>query len=281
MSKPDIIYTNGDSFVAGVELGDDILPDYPGLCDFSPWTTSHDNARQWIAKTYDSKHPYYQFRQQHTSKLQELEYLRAFPNKLSKATGIPTINMAMGGASMDRIVRKSLSDLISLSKKYKNIVAFIGTTASSRSEIPSSSPLGENYLKEHTAWECVSMTYKTPNRSDNFDMIYNYKLEMEKNYHHSLNFLKNVIWMQDFCKLNGIRLLWISTHGTLNEYMASIENNYRNLDDLNNFYEYANFNSCAYMKKIAEKINHDVLCPSGHYSEIVHDHLAKILVDIL
>lgn len=281
MPKPDIIYTNGDSFVAGVELGDDILPDYPGLCDFQPLTACHDHAREWIVKTYDPKHPYYQFRQKHTPKLLELEYLRSFPSKLSKATDILTINMAMGGASMDRIVRKSLSDLMYLNKKYKNIVALIGTTIPCRSEIPSSFPLGENFLKEHTAWECVSMSYKTPNRSATFDKIYNYKLEMEKNYHHCLNFLKNIILLEDFCKLNGIILHWICTNDTLNNYMDNIEKNYRDLEDLNNFYKYADFKSCVYMKQIAEKINYNVLCPSGHYSEIVHDHLAKILIDIL
>lgn len=281
MTKLDLIYTNGDSFVAGVELGDDILPEYPGLCDFQPLNKCHNDSTKWIAKTYDPKHSYYQSRQQNASRIIELEYNRAFPNKLSKVTKIPTINMAMGGASMDRIVRKSMSDLISLSKKYNNIVAFIGTTFPARSEIASSTPLGENFLGDHTAWECVSMTYKTSNRCKDFDMIYNYKLEMEKNYHHCLNFLKNIICMQDFCKINGIILHWINTHDTLQEYMQTIEDDYRNLDDLNHYYEYANYHGCVFMREIAEKINHSVLCPSGHYSEIVHDHVVKIIKDVL
>lgn len=294
----DLIYTNGDSFVAGVELADDFLPKYPGTLDW-PWPspkdgfdgitsedlyreTKHEQAKQWLKKTYTPGHRFEELRNARAPMILKLEYERAFPSILQSRTGIKVINMAIGGASMDRIVRKTMSDLITLKKDHENIVAIIGTTHCFRYEMSSDQQLSENFLGEHTAWQCLSTGYRLPYQDySNVEKVLDYKLMYEDRYHSVINFLKNVIMLQDFCKVNNITLYWVSTNVDITDDIDVIGHKYRKLSDLKNFIEYANFTHAVYMRDIAQEIKEGVLCPSGHYSQIVHQKTADQLYNIL
>ena len=68
------LYFNGDSFVAGVELADDILPEYPGLTSWIEDVTIRNKIYsghvEWIANTYNNKHYLHERSEEHTSELQ-------------------------------------------------------------------------------------------------------------------------------------------------------------------------------------------------------------------
>ena len=87
-------------------------------------------------------------------------------------------------------------------------------------------------------------------------------------------FYKSAILLQDFCKVNNIKLLWVAGNGNI------VEDNKvdRNIEDYNNFKEYANFSYAVEMPKIAKDINVGVMCPGYHFSEKVHDAVANILL---
>lgn len=271
-----LIYCNGDSFVAGVELGDNILPDYPGLTDFAGDLLP---ASKWIAKTYDPKHPYNAERTTRFNELVELEYQRAFPNKLSQKLNVPVINHALGGSSMDRIVRTTITDLISLKEEHSDIIAIIGDTHCSRSEVANYEFLEfPDAVGFNQYWACLSTTYSMSGREP-LKPILEYKIRYEKNYHMLVQYYYNVIQLQDFCKANNIKLYWVSSQDGI-EYTIP-EKQYS--DDLcyNNFVKYANLEYTIRMKSIAQEMNHKVLCPSRHFGENVHEEVANRLANII
>lgn len=279
-----MIYCNGDSFVAGVELADHILPEYPGLTDWVE-TTNKDvkhNQRNvdWITKTYDDNHPLSSIRKERSKDLIRIEYERAFPNKLQEILNIPVINRALGGASMDRIVRTTISDLIELKKTHDSIIAVIGTTYIGRSEIAT-------FNEEHDLfgdicpWICITTNYKMHYKNRDLDCLLKYKTLHDSDYHHFVNFFKNIILLQDFCKSNNIKLHWISTYNNMVDYNKPIDSKYHFIKDLINLSEYANLKYTIDMRQIACNIKKEVLCPSGHYAEIVHEKTAELLIPIL
>lgn len=270
-----LVYCNGDSFVAGVELGDDVLPGHPGAFDYDQVP---DSAREWIANTYNPKHPYSIERDSRIKELIELEYQRAFPNKVKELLNVDVVNHGMGGSSMDRIVRTSITALIELKKKHDNIVAFIGDTDCNRSEVPNFQYMdyvdGSGFNRH---WLCMAANYYMPNRKP-VEPLVEYKLRYEKNYHGLVTYYKNVILLQDFCAKNNITLYWVQTFGRDN---VVPEPEYENDPCLNNFKEYADFKYTVSMADIGKKMYHNVMCPSRHFAENVHDAVALEIVNII
>jgi hypothetical protein len=292
-----IIYANGDSFVAGVELGDDIFPGYPGKLslphDDSP-DSNHFLAKQWILNTYNQSHELGKKRLKLLNEILSLEYSRAFPKKLSQILKYDTvpyfnrnfsefkppfvINRALGGSSMDRIVRTSIADLIEIRKHHTSkIIAIIGTTDISRSEIPSWSPHRENLQGDPGVWVCLHNHGTLPKTVPYIRDLINFKLAYQLDYHSLVNFYKNVVLLQDFCKLNNIVLMWVETYR--NNLISDTNNNL--YTDLQNFKDYAALEYSTSMNEIADEINHNVLCPSGHFSEIVHEAVAIKLANLI
>jgi hypothetical protein len=292
-----IIYNNGDSFVAGIELGDDILPGHPGKLsipqDHSP-DSIHTLAKQWIANTYDQSHELGKKRSELFNEIISLEYSRAFPNKVSqilKYDMVPyfnrnfgefkppfVVNRALGGASMDRIVRTTIADLIEIRKHHtSNIIAIIGTTDEHRWEIPSWTKPCVNFQGDMTMWTCLHSSGQLPESVPYIKDLINFKLAYQLDYHALVKFYKNVVLLQDFCKLNDITLLWLET------YNRSFDNNtmYHDLYDLENLKNYADYKRSILMQCIAEEISDGALCPSGHFSEVVHDAVANKVVALI
>lgn len=275
-----IVYCNGDSFVAGSELGDEILPEYPGLLD-APWditpNSPHEVAKRWYFKSHNPDNHIGKARFDNQLSISEAGYRQAFPNKLEELTGVKVINHSRPGTSMDRIVRSSMSDLLTLTKTHSDIVAVIGTTGATRSEIAC-----RDYNEiDHdqgipNVWRCISSIYRLPNDTVDLNYLISYKLTYEKNYHHYVNVYKNIILLQDFCKLNNIKLLWVATFD--NHTSVDVEKEFSQARDLNNFVEYADLKYAVDMSEIANRLKTKTVCPSGHYSEIVHTETAKQLV---
>lgn len=260
-----IVYCNGDSFVAGVELGDSILPEYPGALPFNASSTSQTKNSEWIRKTYDSTHPWFAIRHSYESLIRADEKNRAWPNKLSSLLGVPVINSSQSGASMDRISRTSISDLISLKKQHERIVAVIGTTEPGRAELAS-----EVYV-----WHDIILHMKYDN-DILLQSLVKYKICNETEYHHMVNFFKNIILIKDFCKLNDIELLWLNPIGSPMLKVEPIRQDYQDL------LEYAAYKPSIDMFDIARDSGlPDVSLPSFHWSESIHALVAKELSHLI
>ena len=279
------LYCNGDSFVSGCELADDILPDYPGLLPWPPHTKQHELHKEWLRKSHSST--FYQTpngRGNKSSEINRLELERAFPNKVHNMTGIPVINRALSGGSMDNIVRNSITDLYNLKKENPNkqIIACVGKTYPGRWEIANDQD-GQNDLhKRPQDWICISGIYSTDADSDYMRDMRKYKAIYEKDYHQLVNFYKNIVLLQDFCKLNDITLHWVASHDNI-----LIDNwpmtGYEDRPDINMLMEYAKLEYIVDMKKIVETefVGKQVVCPGGHFAESIHQRTAEKIVDIL
>lgn len=277
-----LLYFNGDSFVAGCELGDDILPKYPGLVS---WPVDHDRPhRIWLAQTYDEKHILYRYKHTTPEKLIQLEYERVFPNLVAKLSNMPVINRALGGSSMDRIARTTLTDLYTHRKNNPKdrIIAFIGTTHPNRSEIPNELKGAIDLHGFSQDWMCISTTYTMQDRGHHATEMIKLKVLYETNYHAVINFYKNIMTVNNFCKLNNIELHWISTNDNVVQHYP-IESYLLDRPDLIMYQECANLNYTLDMREILETefVGQDVICPGGHFGEQIHERTAQEIVKIL
>lgn len=257
MSTDLFLYANGDSFVKGEELGNFLKRNFPGYYNFDEEVPEH--IASWALEDRQRN----EFRSdEFLKRISTEEYNRNFAAKIQQHLNCNFLNNAQGGSSNDRTTRVALQDLIEIKKQYKNIVALIGTADPSRLELPNDNT---DFL-----WKPYFLA-KTDNINNPISQFYLLNLSR---YHRMVMFYKNVILLQDFCKVNSIKLLWIAGNSNI------IEDNVVNKDikDFNNFKEYANFSYAVEMPKIAKDINVGVLCPERHFAEKVHDAVATLLL---
>lgn len=253
------LYFNGDSYTAGTELGDEILPNFPGLFFNNEIKTLPKHIRDWFKNVYPE-------RQKRMSEVMKLEYERSFPNKIATKLNLPFTNSAMGGSSMDRITRTTITDLIELRKNnpQQKIIAFIGVTSFTRIEIPVPNIKDESQPK----WMCEHEPTKLLGYEENLNYT---------DYHRLVYFYKNIITIKDFCKQNNITLYWINFwHHFLEGF------DYKDRDFIN-LKEYADltyiFNWEDYFRTTFQ--NKKIFFSGGHMCEIVHDFIADKLVEII
>lgn len=280
-----LLYFNGDSFAAGVELADDMLPNYPGCFTYP---IDYDNnpiakkAKEWLDNSHNAAHPSNKIRMNIVHEMTQTELARAYPSLVHKMTGIPFINKSQGGSSMDRIVRVTLTDLIKLKKTDPNrkLVAFIATTYAERSEIPNNLPPNLDMHGDPQDWASISSTFRQADHDQMIENIRKYKVLFENSYHSLVNFYKNVVLLQDYCKLNDVDLYWITAGENIRK---SVENSYRDRNDLIALMEYANMQHTVSMPNLVEKelVGQLVMCPGNHFAQPVHDKTAEKIVDIL
>jgi hypothetical protein len=259
-----IIYCNGDSFISGHDLGDDILPKFPGYYPASQKSkTSNNNS--WYISTYNDR-----IRNSEViEKTIKLEKERSFSGLLSSIYEYKVVNNAMPGVSIDRIARTTIKDLIQLKNNHKELIAIIGVTDIARTEVPGIT----------STWESIAPNFTSTN--DVFDSLLRFKVEHEKNYHALVKFYKNAILIQDFCKINNIKLFWVHTIGEKISELQ-IESKYNLEEDLKNFKDYLNMEYILNMETLAiESKYHDVWCPGGHYSPTMHEIFANEINKII
>ena len=278
---PDkFLYFNGDSFVKGVELGDDLIPEHPGY--FTSLEAITKPAKLWMKNTYDMNHTYGKYRQNNLTQIYQSEHEKSFATKVHKFSNISFLNKALGGSSLDRIVRTSISDLHYIKKNNsQQVYAFIGTTDIFRSELPSEDSDGVDLYGFNNDWHSIATRYSTDNEPNLLKSVREYKVRYEKNYHALVKFYLNVILLQDFCYKNDIKLFWVQSNEDILTDII-VESNYETRPELLWLKEYANFQYLLSMKHSAlELCNEPAYCVSGHYSEIVHDHMAQKIINIL
>lgn len=258
MSTNLFLYANGDSFVKGTELGDFLKTDFPGYYNFNQERPNHIHS--WFL---EDQHKSESVSDEFLKRISAEEYNRNFVAKIQKKLNCNFLNSAAGGSSNDRTTRVAIQDLIEIKKQHKNIVAIIGTADPSRLELPNgiNTPLWKPYFLAST--------------DDINNTVSKYFLLNLDRYHRMFMFYKNVILLQDFCKVNSIKLLWVA--GNANIIEDNVVDN--DIEDYKNFKEYANFSYAIEMPKIAKAINDGVMCPGYHFSEKVHNSVATLLLE--
>lgn len=280
-----LLYFNGDSFVAGTELADDILPDYPGYISWPLDFTDGSKFRTgkiWLDASHDASHPSNKTRMDIMAELVQTELYRAYPNKVHMMTGLPIINRGMGGSSMDRIARQTLLDLYTLKQEdpHRELVAFIGTTYPERHEIPNNLPPNTDMHGFTTDWASISATFRQADHDEDIENIRRYKILFETNYHSLVNFYRNVVLINDFCHLTNIKLYWIATGEDVTKRV--VENHLSDRPDLKMLMDYTKFKYDINMIEIINEFpGQHVICPGGHFGEQIHERTAQEVVKIL
>jgi hypothetical protein len=280
-----LLYFNGDSFAAGTELADEMLPNYPGCFT---WPLDYQNnpanrkAKTWLDNSHSGSHIFNKVRMSIMHELTQTELTRAYPGLIRKMTDIPCMNKSQGGSSMDRIVRVTIADLIRLKQEDpdRKLVAFICTTYIERSEIPNNLPPTLDMHGDPQDWASISSTFRQDDHDQMIENIRKYKVLFEKSYHSMLNFYKNVVLLQDYCKLNDVDLYWITAGQNICEI---VESPYEHRHDLKSLMAYANMQIAISMRNIIEQelVGQNTMCPGGHFAQLVHDRTAEKILEIL
>lgn len=255
-----ILYCDGDSYVAGTELGDIILPEHPG---FSAWPGfNQQRALVWLNRTYRNG-DLAPIREQLKTQIAILEKEKAFPNKIAKKLNIEVVNAALGGSSMDAICRRTLSNLIKL-KDRDHSMAVIGITDPWRFELPNSST-------DAVPWICAHPTTEVDFIKD----VVKYMTVAKKKYHGLVKFYKNIITIQDFCKVNNIKLIFIDR-----KLINSVEKHFEDYEDYVNLKKYSNFKADLDILEIVKNID-EAMCPGHHFNEKAHEVISNMIVELL
>jgi hypothetical protein len=129
-------------------------------------------------------------------------------------------------------------------------------------------------------WASVSVTFRQSDHDDMIETIRKYKVLYETPYHSMLNFYRNVVLLQDYCKLNDVDLYWITAGENI---WTVVEPPHENRNDLAALMDYAKMQIAISMQDIAEHelIGQRSMCPGRHFAQPVHDRTAEKIVSIL
>lgn len=276
------VYANGDSFLAGCELGDVLLPNHPGCLDFDSHIVNYDKHylfKQWYEDSYDSNTIMGKKRIELTKEIVQSELENCFINKLNKdhsQINVTYINKSRSAQSMPSIARNLIFDCIKLKSEYKEITAIVGLTGVERFDIPHS---------EET-WISLSNAYDLPNLSESLGCVSEYYAMNYTKIHAIQQYFMSLISIQNFCALHNIKLYWIETfykYGSQYYEIFGKDSSSSESEMYNILKEYLNINISISMYEIAKNLYYDTVLPSGHYSQKVHDvvyeKFLKILMD--
>lgn len=250
-----VIYANGDSFTHGSELASDMLPGFPG------WSNRFPLDEVKVKENYTWMRDIMKENTALISLYMDECVRRAYPQKVANILNCEVLNNSEAGASMDRIARNTIIDLLDLKNKgTKDIVAIIGTTSIFRIDLPI----------KNNQWLSMQIGGHNDNLSEIPPSLIVHYVKDYSVIHAYSNYYKNLILIQDFCKVNDIKLILIETL-----FKDAEESNENNL--LRQYAKTYDFS----MSKIAHELGGNIFAPCGHFSEIVHNKLADEIVKIL
>jgi hypothetical protein len=265
-----ILYTNGDSFVAGCGLADYLLPEYPGDCGTTAdlemdrkFTDEWNQKKKQLWSSCTTKTLY---------RIIQLERIKAFPAKLKTMFNCELVDSSEGGSSFDKITRKSIVDLIKIRKSTsERVVAIIGDTVLRRRDQP--------YITQNGKPDWFPFQYNGGHPQPNIscppmlEVIYNQSMFTEHRYHTLYYYYKNCILLKEFCKNHNIELHWLRV-------IDSNDTDLECYDDLTVLREHADIKHSVNMIQESASVQ---LCfvRDGHFSESVHDRVTQSFYSII
>ncbi len=295
-----VIYCNGDSFTAGVNLCDYIFPGYLGY-----FTQTELSKLQKKIRKFESRKLYYQEKYVEYNKILEgstdLTFYDNLADGLAKLSGchtflekkhtylsemerldptISTINNAVPGASMGGICNRTILDLLSLRDKGIKVErVIIQLTSLSRYEIYDSNhnrlmydrPIGR-FLnqKDNAIGNAVGLKYT------NHDYVIKF-------LYHLTSIKETVISITGKPPIIIDSLNGASINTDILETRSHIsENNNKNLHIIDSLIEHSMINTAHlnYMKICSKQVNRP-FSYDGHYSEDVHKLTGQNLLGLL
>ena len=113
-----LFYFNGDSYTAGVGLGDFLFyTNYPG--DMLTKYPNSEIVKKWHAVCYSNQNERYNENPEFYQKLNESNMNLSYPNQIGKLLDAEVINNAYGGSSIFGIFVRTVHDLQKLSNQNK------------------------------------------------------------------------------------------------------------------------------------------------------------------
>lgn len=181
-----IIYANGCSWTSGVEAANDKF--FPNL--------NLEQIRKVKAAWYDAGE---------FSKESELYYAEkeaAWPNQLSKLTGIDVLNQAHGGSSQEQIDINSKEELLGLLEKFepKDILVLIQCTIPYRTLYPNN----DTPFVHESKWASVVIDDETS--YDTAERATIRGLASWPDEHIVCKYHKDILSTIDFCLVRGIEI---------------------------------------------------------------------------
>lgn len=254
-----MIYSIGDSFMAGEELLDPFLIiNYPPLCTLSSTETEIEKNLNW----YREKVINTRSKDEVDSILKESKEL-AYPAVLGKICNLPVINNAQPGASIDYIANKMIIDLLQLKSENKQVKLVI---------VQLTSILRKYFAYNGELINCV-LTFDGYEHSL-LELIKSFLIN-ENEYTLYKQWLFNVIKIYDFCKNNNYKLIIDVRNDFANTGdISDLVNKYTDLYSLEKYVQTKFFNLSEIQRKLDSKGTPTVLC-GGHYSPKVHEEMAK------
>lgn len=258
-----ILYTNGDSFVAGIGLSMPGIKGFPGYFSLGPWEDPNYPLKvsDWFNRSTKRLNL-------SLDDIKAIERSRAFPYKISKSLNIPLIDNSLGGSSFYRITRTSLVDLLKIKQEHpgESIVAIIGLTSPARSEVAYTD-------NNKPCWAEVHFGPKG-NNVPGVDSIMCYKLEYEQSYHQLTIFFQNIILLREFCLKNNIKLFLTGPE------WSELAFPYDDYPDLKLLRDYIGNIFDVSMTAEAMSLEKPLL-PCGHYREEVHDLVSEKFIKMI
>jgi hypothetical protein len=258
------IYVNGDSFPAGAELADHLLPGYPGLSTMQNFSFN----QQWGDKKYKE-----------IDKLQggpvyfhSIEKQLAWPGVLNSVYGVNVINGSMSGASITGIAFRTCVDLLEIYSKGCSVDnVFIQLTSLERIEIFKNTP-DNRYFDDLPIVTILS----TPSTELEKNLATAYAAYNDDQL--LAKFLYGLILLEQSVKnITGKLPIYLSTG--LSSYITDmIREKIKTSPPLKRLTDLTNFNAIDVNNKPMLNIqveNNYLLCPQGHYEQRTHTKYAE------
>lgn len=258
------IYVNGDSFPAGAELADHLLPGYPGLRpmqNFSMHPTWGDEKYKEIEKLSGG-----------IDYFNSIEKKLSWPGIINSSYGIDVINSAKSGASITGIAYRTCVDLLELYARGKSVSAvFIQLTSLERIEIFKNTP--DN---RHFGDLPIVTILSTPSSKLEKNLATTYAAYSDDQL--LAKFLYGILLLEQSVKsITGMLPIYLSTG--LSSYITDvIREKSQYFESIKRLASLTNINSIDQKNQSMldmQVSNNYLLCPQGHYESRTHIKYAE------
>ena len=267
------IYVNGDSFAAGIELIDWVLPGFPGYSTTeSPIAAAASKeTKAWYASSKKIASKYFGSVENYVKAQRNL----AWPAELGKLDPALVVhNGGRGGASMPGIAHRTIADLLTL--KAKGIIfdrVFIQLTSSYRFEIYDSTLIREKFILDRPfAWIDT-----LPSRTQ--QELGKCYIEQYKNEDLAIKFLYNLCTLKQAVKgLTGYEPIILSSQTAFTTAVIDpLKNNPDPLIQL--LLKESGILDILpeYCMQTVHRDNNFLYCPGMHFEHRTHQAYAKII----
>lgn len=251
-----MIYCTGDSFTAGTELVDFeyFTTSYPGT--FNEEYSNNFIYKDWW-QTKVIPHFYSLSLQSREIKLSK-EKSKSWPAKLEKILNVPISNFGHMGSSIEFLVRNMITEIL-LSKDTIKLVII---------QLPPIERIELGYKNQLYNVSLSNNKHQIPS----IQHMLKYLVFNETAYTLQRRYLFNMIQLADFCKINNIKLIAVG----VDSQQMLFDNK------LNSLKNYISDIFCQHlMYNEVKKLQYNVFCPGGHFTEKVHDSFAQTLASYI